>query len=484
MDSTSFALKNQLLTKFDSGNFILDIFIGTIACTIITSIISYLNLRDFKNKINELKCCKSKRKCSIFMEYNKKILSTSFKGVLHYIDSNNITDIQHIREDKDWKYCYNREKDVESIYYLPESDNEYNINNDIKVLFGTREKKMGEGKQEVYKELISMELFSKTLNIDDLRKFVKKCKEDFLQYMNYTLLNKQTLFNCNYNEQDKNLHISTLNFESNRKFDNLFFDQKKILLDKVNYFLNNKDWYAKRGIPYTLGILLYGEPGCGKTSFIKALLNYLDYKKKKRVHGIYINLTNKFDFDELEELILGDTLGDYNIPRDQRLYIFEDIDCMGDIVKDRDIKKNEKIEINKKLTKMLKNKNTDVKNKDDDIDYSSIMAHSNESENKNNNSLSKLLNILDGIIETPGRIIIMTTNKIETLDKALIRPGRIDIQINFTKCSKIMFKDIIENFYEKKVEVNLLNKYKDFELTPAELIQKCFEHQNMNNILD
>ena len=40
-----------------------------------------------------------------------------------------------------------------------------------------------------------------------------------------------------------------------------------------------------------------------------------------------------------------------------------------------------------------------------------------------------LLNVLDGIVDTPGRIVVMTTNHIETLDPALIRPGRIDKRI-------------------------------------------------------
>lgn len=40
-----------------------------------------------------------------------------------------------------------------------------------------------------------------------------------------------------------------------------------------------------------------------------------------------------------------------------------------------------------------------------------------------------LLNVLDGVVDTPGRIVIMTTNHPETLDAALIRPGRIDKKI-------------------------------------------------------
>ncbi|CAN0389181.1 unnamed protein product, partial [Ectocarpus sp. 13 AM-2016] len=40
-----------------------------------------------------------------------------------------------------------------------------------------------------------------------------------------------------------------------------------------------------------------------------------------------------------------------------------------------------------------------------------------------------LLNVLDGVVDTPGRIVIMTTNHPESLDAALIRPGRIDKKI-------------------------------------------------------
>lgn len=40
-----------------------------------------------------------------------------------------------------------------------------------------------------------------------------------------------------------------------------------------------------------------------------------------------------------------------------------------------------------------------------------------------------LLNVLDGVVDTPGRIVVMTTNMVDALDGALIRPGRIDKKI-------------------------------------------------------
>jgi len=91
----------------------------------------------------------------------------------------------------------------------------------------------------------------------------------------------------------------------------------------------------------------------------------------------------------------------YNIPLDQRIYVLEDIDCQGDLVLDRN------------LTRIRTNKK--------DISGSEKM------------DMSFLLNLLDGVLETPGRIIIMTSNYPDLLDKALIRPGRIDIISKFQK---------------------------------------------------
>jgi mitochondrial chaperone BCS1 len=42
---------------------------------------------------------------------------------------------------------------------------------------------------------------------------------------------------------------------------------------------------------------------------------------------------------------------------------------------------------------------------------------------------SGLLNVLDGVVDTPGRIVVMTTNHPEVLDPALIRPGRINKKV-------------------------------------------------------
>ena len=103
---------------------------------------------------------------------------------------------------------------------------------------------------------------------------------------------------------------------------------------------------------------------------------------------------------------------------------------------------------------------------------------------KDKNSLSKLLNIFDGLTETPRRIIIATTNNINYLDNAFIRPGRFDIKIEFTKCTKEMVKDIINNFLNTDFDISKFKGYKEKTLTPAEVNQICFEnYESTENIL-
>ncbi len=86
---------------------------------------------------------------------------------------------------------------------------------------------------------------------------------------------------------------------------------------------------------------------------------------------------------------------------------------------------------------------------------------------------------MDGVLEAPGRIVVMTTNYIEKLDSALIRPGRIDLICEFKKCTNQSIIEFIEMFYdvelneESKNEISSLDEYK---ITPAEMTKIMFEN--------
>jgi hypothetical protein len=56
------------------------------------------------------------------------------------------------------------------------------------------------------------------------------------------------------------------------------------------------------------------------------------------------------------------------------------------------------------------------------------------------------LDVLDGVVDTPGRIVIMTTNHPEMLDPALIRPGRIDKVSRIHGCTDVI--EMLEHYFQ------------------------------------
>ena len=180
-------------------------------------------------------------------------------------------------------------------------------------------------------------------------------------------------------------------------------------------------------------------------------------------HGIDIKLNDTINFTDLKQIIYKDKIGEkYIIPQEKRIIIFEDIDCMGSMVTERD-----KLDI---IDDTIIDSVKDLKKKD-----------------LKNNNLSYLLNILDGLNECCGRIIIMTTNKINSLDKALIRPGRIDIKIEFKKCTRYDIYKMIKIFWKDDAidvtEFNIKNELDDI-YTSAEIINIFRSSDNFNDIIN
>jgi chaperone BCS1 len=147
--------------------------------------------------------------------------------------------------------------------------------------------------------------------------------------------------------------------------------------------------------------------------------------------------------------------------------LFEDIDAMGDIVKDRDLASDKP-----------KSKDLDLENT-----IKEFMSKKNKKEkpvNDENNNLSYFLNILDGLNECPGRIIIMTTNKPEHLDNALIRPGRIDFKIHMTKATIDDIKQILEHYWTTEFDNEVPLSWEQ-KLSHAEIVSFCRMSDNIED---
>jgi len=144
---------------------------------------------------------------------------------------------------------------------------------------------------------------------------------------------------------------------------------------------------------------------------------------------------------------------------------------MSELVHDRDLKQS-KVNNNLKIGELSLEEAK-----------KSLMENTKNEDDTDFNNLSYLLNMLDGIYEISGRIVVMTTNKPEVLDKALIRPGRIDIKINFKNCNHNTMKQIIDYYYDQNIDIELINNIPQNVVSPATLINYCQNNENVHDLL-
>jgi SpoVK/Ycf46/Vps4 family AAA+-type ATPase len=109
---------------------------------------------------------------------------------------------------------------------------------------------------------------------------------------------------------------------------------------------------------------------------------------------------------------------------------------------------------------------------------STTMKYDLKSMNPDPLTLDDFLNLWDGVRETPGRIIVITSNHYHDLDPALIRPGRIDITYECKLVSHSILRDMYERFYESVIDETVLSDIKEYTWSPAEVMNLYMLHRN------
>lgn len=315
-------------------------------------------------------------------------------------------------------------------------------------------------------DVIKFNLVTYQHDVQHLQSFVETCSADYERKMANKLGTHRYFFDQMVQTKMKGSTQNTLpnshliytktKFTTNRNFDNVFFEERKQVQSRTKFFLERRDWYDRKGIPYTLGFLFHGPPGCGKTSTVKAIA------AEGRRHIINIQLSEIKTKAQLQHLFFNDEIHVYNgvntekytIPVSERLYVIEDIDAMGDAVLRREWKKPTPVA--KKLT------------------GDPLLDRDTEPE-KEQLDLSFLLNLLDGTLEANGRILIITTNFPERIDRALIRPGRVDMIIHFKKCNREVMQEMLNSFYDVNTQLPD-DPALDGKWSPAEVNQILFRN--------
>jgi chaperone BCS1 len=67
-------------------------------------------------------------------------------------------------------------------------------------------------------------------------------------------------------------------------------------------------------------------------------------------------------------------------------------------------------------------------------------------------TLSGLLNVLDGFHAPCNVVFVMTTNAVEALDPALLRPGRIDYKLYLGEASASQKRELYRRFFPEATE--------------------------------
>eukprot|EP00035_Acanthoeca_spectabilis_P012932 m.235222 g.235222 ORF g.235222 m.235222 type:complete len:892 (+) comp15760_c0_seq2:2970-5645(+) len=214
-----------------------------------------------------------------------------------------------------------------------------------------------------------------------------------------------------------------------RPLDSVILDQNLAadLISDAREFLTSGDWYEEVGIPYRRGYLLYGPPGCGKTSFCQALAGAL----KQDVCMLTLSDPSLNDSELAENLREAPS---------NSIIMLEDVDA---VFADREAQGLAK---------------------------------------RSGVTFSGLLNAIDGVASQEGRLFFMTTNHPEKLDPALVRPGRCDVKVELKRASRGMARRLFERFFpdDPSSAEEFSSKLPEYEISMAQLQGYLLEYKGDN----
>ena len=209
------------------------------------------------------------------------------------------------------------------------------------------------------------------------------------------------------------------------------------MLADARKFLSRQQWYTDRGLPYRRGYLLFGVPGGGKTSLVEAIAGEL------QLPVYWLSMSTP----DMSDHVLMDLISSVE---PQAILLLEDIDAAFQNASKVE-KEQEREEKNKGERRGGERRGVERRGGERGVGSSFVGGRGGHQRTMVSDCLtfSGILNALDGMTAAEGRLLYMTTNHKENLDPALIRPGRIDRQLEFKRTTRDQLQCMFEHFYSE-----------------------------------
>jgi len=423
-------------------------------------------------------------------EIVKVVYSEKFKAITHFLTKNKNKEISCFNEviKVAADYYYDEEK-IEFIL-LPEYNQKilicekYKIYLEIVIQYEEKEEeKSSEDKTKkiVDKNYIYKISIHEKNQYSTIENFIKKCVNE---YRTDTIFaeNKQMIFEYLRSQKDEDnqnkLYFREFPFKSNKYLDkNIFFEGKEKFIEYIRRFkIDNADLsyekdYENAGVTCKATLLLTGQPGTGKSCTIRGILN------ETGRHGVLVSWSKIKTCSDFCSIFRLTEINNKKYELNKLCYIFEDFDANNNgVLKER----NQDIGIVSNQSYTIVNDGDVTKDEKSKLDeFNKLIKINNKIEDEL--TLECVLNVLDGIIELHGAMVIFTTNHLEHIDPAFFRSGRIDYRHEFRLASISIIKEMLCKIRDIDINNEQYSKYFekmiDYVLSPADIQTICFKYK-------